>query len=67
MLIAATNFETDNKEAYNQLLRLIVDLFITVRGFAYTSSWTEKYKQGVQKLTQRSKGLKAKLYSDKAY
>ena len=28
--IAATNLETDDKEAHDQLLRLIVDLFITV-------------------------------------
>ena len=63
--IASADFETDGKEVHDQVLRLIVDLFITVRGFAYTSTWTEKYKQGARKSTQRSKGLRGKLYTDK--
>ena len=44
--IAVADFETDDEETHNQVLKLITELYITVRGFAYTSTWTEKYKQG---------------------
>ena len=44
--------------------KMIVQLFGTVRGFAYASSWIERYKQTAKKSTQWSKSLRENtLYS----
>ena len=40
------------------LLSMIIDHWITVRGFAYTSAWMEKYKNTEHKKVQRSKGIR---------
>ena len=43
------------------LLSLIVDHRITVRGFAYTSAWMERYKSITHKTIQKSKGIRKTL------
>ena len=63
--IAAADFDIEDEETHAQLLQKIVELFVTVRGFAYASAWVEKYKQSKDKSTQRSKSLRKKLYTDK--
>lgn len=40
------------------LLSMIVDHWITIRGFAYTSAWMERYKSSVHKKVQKSKGIR---------
>ena len=43
------------------LLGMIVDLFITIRGFSFSKSLMEMYKQEAKKCTQKSKSLRRKL------
>ena len=50
------------KEA-DTLLRMIVEQWITVRGFSFTSAFLEKYKQANKKTVQKSKGLRKNLSS----
>lgn len=45
--IVTANFEADDPEVHDCILKMIIQLFVTVRGFAYASSWIEHYKQGV--------------------
>ena len=44
-----------------EILKRIVNLYITVRGHAFTSSILELYKQKYKKKTQKSKSLQKKL------
>ena len=44
-----------------ELLELIIDHYITIRGFSFASGWMEKYKQATKKSTQKSKGLRKQL------
>ena len=41
----AANFEVDDLDTHSTLLNMIVDLFITIRGFSYSNAWMEKFKQ----------------------
>lgn len=43
------------------LLEMLTDLFITVRGFSFSKSVMELYKQTAKKSTQKSKSLRRKL------
>ena len=40
------------------LFSMVVDLWVTMRGFAYASAWMEKHKIDSQKNIQKSKGLR---------
>ena len=60
-LIVGVDFEEDNKAVHSELLKRIMELFVTMRGFSYASAWLEKYKQGTKKCTQKSKGLRKKI------
>ena len=53
-----TDIEDDKAKI---LLTMIVDLFITVRGFSFTKSSMELYKQATKKSTQKSKALRKTL------
>ena len=44
-----------------KLLRLVVDMWVTIRGFSYSSAWIEKYKQEHKKTTEKSKGIRKVL------
>ena len=44
-----------------ELFKMIVEHYITVRGFSFASSFMEQYKQSEKKSTQKSKGLRKKL------
>ena len=50
----ATNIE-------EQLLRMVADLWIIIRGFSCVSAWIEKYKADNKKTTQKSKELRKTL------
>ena len=48
-----------------QLLKMIAELWVTIRGFSFTKSWLESYKQAKGKGTSKSKSLWTKLQADK--
>ena len=60
----AANFEVDDLDTHSTLLNMIVDLFITIRGFSYSNAWMEKFKQQEKTTTQKSKSLRRKLCTD---
>ena len=63
--IATAAFEVDVIDVSNSLLRMIVELYVTIRGFSYANGWIEQYKQTHKRSTQRSKGLCKNLYTNK--
>ena len=42
-------------------LVMIIDMWITVRGFSFASAWIEKYKSANKKSVQKSKGVRKQL------
>ena len=50
----------DETEA-NELLKVISQHWITIRGFSYASAFMENYKQSQKKRTQKAKGLRKTL------
>ena len=44
------------------LLPMIIDLWITIRGFSFARSWMEMYKQASKKGTQRAKALRKDIH-----
>ena len=62
--ISAADFEVVDTDVHEHVLKMVVDLFLTIRGFSYASAWIENYKQVHKKSTQRSKGLRKRLYTD---
>lgn len=61
-IIITAHFEID-EEVQKLLLHMIVELFLTTRGFSYVSMWLEQYKQAFKKPTQRSKSLRRDIYN----
>ena len=51
---------SDAKDA-DELLKRIVDTWVTIRGFAITSSWLEQYKMTTNKSTTKRKGLRKEI------
>jgi len=49
-LIATADFDIDDHEVHDILLTMIMELYVTMRGYSYTSSWMEKFKQSTKKL-----------------
>ena len=47
------------------LLELVVNMFVTIRGFSFASAWVEKYKTASAKSLQKSKGLRTTLIGGK--
>ena len=43
------------------LLRMIIEQWVTVRSFSFTSAFVEKYKQVNKKSVQKSKGIRKNL------
>ena len=62
--IATAAFEVDEIDVSNNLLRMIVELYVTIRGFSYANGWIEQYKQTHKWYTQWFKGLHKKLYTN---
>ena len=56
--------DIDSDDNATELLQVIVEKWVTIRGFSVTSSWTEQYKQAVQQTTKRSKGLQKRLQTE---
>ena len=49
-----------------ELLKLIAEQWITIRGFSYASGFMEIYKQNKKETFQKSKGIRKKLVSGRA-
>ena len=49
------------REESDKLLQMIVEHWITVRGFSFTSAFMEAYKQKNKKTVEKSKGLRKNL------
>ena len=49
-----------DEESSETLFQMVVDLWLTVRGYSYTSAWIEKYKVS-QKKSTKSKGIRKQL------
>lgn len=56
--ILSAGWESDEKEA---LFPLIVNLWVTMCGFAFVSAWVEQHKQLTKKCMQKSKGIRKQL------
>lgn len=50
-----------DEEDANDLLTMIVGMWITMRGFALTSTWMEDYKRAKDKTLKKSKSLRKEL------
>ena len=49
--------DADEEDAQT-LLKMVIELWVTIRGFAFASSWIELHKQATKKTIQRSKALR---------
>ncbi len=49
-------------EIANVLLKMLAEKFVTLRGFAFTSTWMEQFTQTSKKSVQHSKALLCMLY-----
>lgn len=56
--IASAEFDEDSAKT---LLKMIVNLWITIRGFSLCSAWIEQYTQLTKKTIQRLKALRREL------
>ena len=45
----------------NMLLKMIVEFWVTMRGFSFASTWMEEVKQKLKTTIQKSKGLRKKI------
>ena len=53
----------ENEEA-EILFKMIIDLWVTIRGFSFANSWMEKYKLAHHQSLQKSKGLWKRLITE---
>lgn len=60
-LIVGADFEEDDERVHTELLKRIIELFVTIRGFSCASGWLEKYKQLSKKGIQKSKSLRKRI------
>ncbi len=58
--VISTEWGTEESKV---LFRMIVDLWVTMRGFSYASTWMEHHKIETKKTVQKSKGLRKNLNS----
>lgn len=60
-LIVGEDFDEDDQRVHTELLRRVIELYVTIRGFSYASGWLEKYKQINKKGTQKYKSLRKRI------
>lgn len=53
------------EEEAAELLGMVIEHWVTIRGFSFASAFMEKYKQEKQKTTQKSKGIRKTLCATK--
>ena len=54
-----------SEDVAQTLLNMIIDMWVTIRGFSFVKCYLELYKQRQKKITQRSKGLRKELFTSK--
>ena len=54
-LITTADFDIDDHEIHDILLQMMVELYVTMRGFSYASSWMEKSKQSAKNILNDGK------------
>ena len=52
-----------DKPESNELLHMIVELYVTIQGFSFASSIVEMYKKRSKKVLQKGKGLRKELFT----
>ena len=58
----------DAEDVYaNDLLQRIVELYVTVRGYAYATSCVETYKRLQKQTLQKGKGIRKELFTSKVH
>jgi hypothetical protein len=45
------------------LLKMIIELYVTIRGFSFATSCVELYKQSIKKTLQKGKGIRKELFT----
>ena len=50
-----------DEESSKTVFQTVVDLWLTVCGYSYSSTWVDKYKVAEKKSTQKSKGIRKQL------
>ena len=55
-----------DSEESDELLKMIIKHYVTMRGVSFAAAFMEKYKQSTKKTTQKSKGLRKTLDTSKA-
>ena len=60
--IAAADMDEENSTT---LLHMIVESWVTIRGFSFAGAWVELYKQRTKKTLKRSKGIRKALFTSK--
>lgn len=55
--------EIEGDEAADTSLAMIVEMWITIRGFSFARSIVEIYKQETKKGTKKAKSLRSTLFS----
>ena len=53
--------DLDDEELSKEFLGLVVETWITIRGFSMTRAWVEYYKQSMQMSTKEKQGLRKGL------
>ena len=53
--------ESEDEDA-QVVLEMLINLWITIRGFSFAGSWLEMYKQEKKKGLQRSKALRKEIH-----
>ena len=51
----------EDEDVEKELLSMVSNLWVTIRGFSYASAWIEKFKNKSKKTTQKSKGIRKTL------
>ena len=62
-LIAQADFDIGDEDTYQTLLDKIV-VYLTVRGFSYSSTLVEKYKQCTSKETKRANAFQIEIHDN---
>lgn len=53
--------DIDNPDEAQHLLKDIIELWVTIRGFSVVGSWIETYKETGHKIIQKAAGLRKSL------
>ena len=60
--IVAADMDEENATT---LLQMIVESWVTIRGFSFAGAWVELYKQRTKKTLKHSKGIRKALFTSK--